>query len=103
MNQNPFSDFINVDYQKLSDDLIKFGSIELTSLAFILSMIMALPLNTNQQNALGNFFQLIGQAIETVASFSELKQENNQPKVSLKDEIDKLKHQLNYILKNKPK
>ena len=56
MNQNPFSDFINVDYQKLSDDLIKFGSIELTSLAFILSMIMALPLNTNQQNALGNFF-----------------------------------------------
>lgn len=97
---NQFDDFININYNKISDEILNQGSIEITTLAFIISMIIALPLNSDQQNALGNFLQLIGQSIETVSGFNSLKQEKKQPVNNpSQDEVNKLKQQLKNLFK----
>ena len=46
--------------------LLSMNEYELTILGFAIGMFIAPMLTTNQQNSLGNFFELIGQTLLTV-------------------------------------
>lgn len=62
-NQNPFDDFVNVDYASLSDWIFSFTGTEYAIVGALLGILIASPLNINQQNSIGNFLELIGQTI----------------------------------------
>lgn len=73
--------------------------------AMIIGFALTYPFNSYEQNALGNWFMLLGQILETNATFLQLYQANNQNNSNnngidldtlneaicvMKEEIDKL-------------
>lgn len=70
--------------------------------AMIIGFALTYPFNSYEQNALGNWFMLVGQILETNATFLQLYQSNNQNNNGIdldtlnkaicvmKDEIDNL-------------
>lgn len=84
MSKNPISIF--VDY------LFSINPYELSLLANILGIILTIPLNANQQNTLGNFFELIGQQILTI----QAQNANLSPNQSSNIDINSLLQQINF-------
>ncbi|MEG0825859.1 MAG: hypothetical protein RR404_00120 [Bacilli bacterium] len=66
MNTKEFQDFINSDFPSFSNWLFSLNPYEFTSIATIIGFIISPTLTINQQNSLGNFFELLGQVILTV-------------------------------------
>lgn len=60
MPKNPIS--------KLSVLLLTLNPYELSTLAFILGILLCEGLTADEQNALGNFYELLGQTILTVGA-----------------------------------
>lgn len=46
--------------------------------AMVIGFALTYPFNSYEQNALGNWFMLLGQVLETNATFLQLYQANNQ-------------------------
>lgn len=82
--KNPINFF--VDY------LFSINPYELSLLANILGIILTMPLNANQQNTLGNFFELIGQQILTI----QAQNANLTPNQNSEIDINKLFEQINF-------
>ena len=70
-----------------------------TLAALIIGYVLTYPFNSYVQNALGNWFMLLGQVLETNATFLQLYQSNNNTNNRssnkeainiMKEEIDKL-------------
>lgn len=59
----------------------------------LISLSISEELNYQQQNALGNFLQLIGQALETTSAQNSLQTNNKMQE--LEKEIDELKKSIN--------
>lgn len=75
MDNEAFENFINQDFKGLSDWFSTLNPYEFTFVATIIGGVIAPLLNTSQQNSLGNFFEQIGQTLETISSQA---QTNNQ-------------------------
>lgn len=84
MSKNPITLF--VDY------LFSINPYELSLIANILGMILTVPLNANQQNTLGNFFELIGQQILTI----QAQNANLSPNQNSNIDINSLLQQINF-------
>lgn len=84
MSKNPISVF--VDY------LFSINPYELSLLANILGIILTIPLNANQQNTIGNFFELIGQQILTI----QAQNANLSPNQNSNIDINSLFQQINF-------
>lgn len=120
--EKPYDQFVNVDYASLSDWLFSFTGYEYGIVGAFIGLLIAAPLNINQQNSIGNFFELVGQMILTInaqeitrraqinANDIEINQRqntiNNQNNTtyndkiaSLEQEIIKLKEEISKIRK----
>ncbi|MBQ9124224.1 MAG: hypothetical protein IJY14_00900 [Acholeplasmatales bacterium] len=58
MEKNPIQNFVNYFFS--------LSPYEFSILANLIGIFLTIPLDVNQQNSLGNFFELIGQQILTI-------------------------------------
>ncbi len=116
-SKNPYEQFVNVDYASLSDWVFSFSGPEFAIIGTIIGVVISSQLNVYQQNAIGNFFEQIGQTLLTTGaqesnqlqtnSFNMMNNSSgtqtiNQKINQLDQEVRKLKEEL-YNLKNKKK
>lgn len=66
MDYKPFEEFINLDFKSFTDALFSLNAYEFSLLGTVIGFAIAPTLTVNQQNSLGNFFELIGQIILTI-------------------------------------
>jgi hypothetical protein len=106
-----FSKFVNQDYKSFSKWLFSLNAYEFTLIATISGFLISPVLTIDEQNSLGNFFELLGQVILTInaqASTLESTSSNNDSKIinvedeilSIKQEIIRLKDYFNNNKKN---
>jgi len=108
MDNNSFKDFINQDYPGLADWINTLNAYEFTSIATLIGLAISPLLTVNQQNALGNFFEQIGQTMLTIGAqnqnVNQYKNAKNKSKANdniskeinnMKDELEKLKKKMN--------
>lgn len=65
--------------------------------AMIIGFALTYPFNSYEQNALGNWFMLLGQILETNATFLQLYQYNNQNNNNNGIDLDKLNKAINIM------
>lgn len=103
MNNEQFDKFINQDFSSLSDWLFSLNAYEFTLIATIIGFTISPTLTVNQQNSLGNFFELLGQIILTINAQnttlkqSKAKKSNIKPYIetdSIQKEIIKIKQEI---------
>lgn len=101
MNNKAFENFINQDFKGLSDWFSNLNPYEFTIVATIIGTAIAPILTTAQQNSLGNFFEQVGQTLETIGAQAQTNAvwANNQNSSNNKD-IEELKIQLEKIKRN---
>lgn len=97
MNQN-FDEFEKI-VKNFSLWLDSIPPYEYSLYATITGYIIAYFLNTNTQNALGNWFELVGQVILTISAQASATPTSGEYK-ALKQEVVNLRNELNQ-LKNK--
>lgn len=68
MDNKTFNNFINQDYNGLSNFLNTLDPYELSLFGSIAAYLIAPNLNANQQNSIGNFLEQIGQILLTIAA-----------------------------------
>ncbi len=79
MDDKCINDFLNQDFVSFSKWLYTLNPYEFTFIATVLGFIISPSLTINEQNSLGNFFELLGQVILTVnAQGSTLKQKRKE-------------------------
>lgn len=66
MDSEQFEKFANQDFDGFSNWLFSLNAYEFTLIATLLGFIISPTLTINQQNSLGNFFELLGQVILTI-------------------------------------
>lgn len=98
-----FNEFINKNYKSFSKWLFSLDPYTFTLIGTIAGFIISPTLTINEQNSLGNFFELLGQVILTVnAQGTTLEQRKNQnstikPTIetnSIEEEIIKIKEEI---------
>lgn len=98
---NDFDNFKNIDYKGFSSLLKSLDPIEFAIVGSLIGILLSLPLTSTEQNAIGNFFILIGQELLTIQSH----QTNKKPPYVNIDEYNRFKNELTLkiekILKNK--
>lgn len=105
MNNNAYDmyEFGDMSCNAFVDLLLSINEYELTILGCAIGLLLAPTITINQQNSLGNFFELIGQTLLTINAQAI----NNQPSApsrqqlnekinKLQQEIDNLRRQNNY-------
>ena len=82
MNYNQdFDDFLNIDYQRLSRYLFSFTGNEFGIIGSIAGYLICQNLDIDEQNSIGNFFELVGQMILAIAAQNQVKHnDSNQSK-----------------------
>lgn len=103
MKSEEFENFINQDFSNFSNWIFSLNAYEFTLIATIAGFVISPTLTVNQQNSLGNFFELLGQVILTInAQNTTLKQTNVKKSnikpffetSSLENEILKIKQEI---------
>lgn len=77
MESKEFNDFIYNDFVSLSDWLFSLNPYEFTMISTLIGFIISPQLNLNEQNSLGNFFELLGQVILTINAQASTIEANN--------------------------
>lgn len=106
MNNKAFNNFINQDFEGLANWFNTLNPYEFTFVATIIGGAIAPLLTIEQQLSLGNFFEQIGQTLETISaqgSVNILSQNNQQRQndalardiCDLKIQLEKLKRKMN--------
>lgn len=91
MNEN-IDKFIDQDFKSLSKWLFTLDPYEFTLVSTIIGFIISPSLTINEQNSLGNFFELLGQIILTInAQATTL---NSKKNVNIYNEIEELKNEI---------
>lgn len=72
MNNRSMNDFVNNDYKSLADFLFSFSGNEFAIIAAITGYIISQNLAIDEVNSLGNFFELIGQMMLSIASQNQV-------------------------------
>ena len=73
--------------------LLELNDVELTLLATIIGYYLSIDIDYNKQNSLGNFFELIGQILLTIAAQSS-SMNNVLSTNTLQKEIEALKKEI---------
>ncbi len=68
MDNKALNDFMNVDYKSFADYLANMPPLELGAIGSIVGLLLTKPLTTPQQSSIGNFFELVGQAMLVVSA-----------------------------------
>lgn len=66
MFSNEYQKFINQDFDSFSNWLFSLNAYEFSLIATIIGFVISPTLTVNQQDSLGNFFELLGQVILTI-------------------------------------
>jgi len=82
------------------DLLLSLNPYELSVLAFAIAFFLAPTITINQQNALGNFFELIGQTLLNINAQEVNLQPNAPSREELNERINNLEKEIS-ILKRK--
>ncbi len=81
---------------KLSELLLTLNPFEFATLAYILGVVLSEGLNSNQLQSLGNFYNLLGEVMQTIgAQAQNLNGQTNTPNID--DAIEVLKTKVNHI------
>lgn len=102
MNNNAYEDFINQDFSKLANWIYNFNGYEFTLVATLIAFLIAPGMSINEQNALGNFFEQIGQTLLTIAAQNQtvkhkrkqISTMSNNGTDDLREEIRRIKEEL---------
>lgn len=86
MSRNPIT--------SLSQLLLTLNPFEFATLAYILAVIISEGLNTNEQSAIGNFYNLIGQGIQTIGAQAQNLDSTSNSSPNLDDSIEQLKSKI---------
>lgn len=87
---------INNPLTNLSKLLLTLNSFEFASLAYLIGLILCDGLNYNEQQSLGNFYNLLGEVMQTIGSQGQNLNDNSSSfnidniKNSLMNKIDGL-------------
>ena len=82
------------------DLLLSLNEYELTILGVAIGLLLAPTITTNQQNSLGNFFELIGQTLLTINAQAINLQPNAPSREELNNKIKKIEKELNDLKNN---
>ncbi len=104
MFSKDYEKFINQDFDSFSNWLFSLNAYEFTLISTVIGFIISSTLTVNQQNSLGNFFELLGQLIltinaqnETLISKRKVKQSSIKPIIesnNIEEDILKIKQEL---------
>lgn len=81
---------MNNDHKSLIDIVTSLSPFEFTFLASVVGYTLGIGLNVNQQNALGNWFELVGQILLTLSAQGSFSLTSDEYLMLLKD-IEDLK------------
>ena len=96
MNDGSY-EFGDISCNAFVDLLLSLNPYELTILAFATAIILAPTITVNQQNALGNFFELIGQTLLNINAQEVNLQPNAPSRQELNDKINRLEKELAFL------
>ena len=99
-NGDGLYEFGDISCNAFINILLSLNEYELTILAFSISLLLAPTITINQQNSLGNFFELIGQTLLTINAQAINLQPNAPSRTELNKKIDSLQKEIE-ILKRK--
>lgn len=109
MFSDEYKKFIDQDFESFSRWLSSLNPYEFTMVGAAIGLAIAPALTVNQQNSLGNFFELVGQVILTINAQKITQQQfkAKQPSIkpfiesnSLEEEILKLKEEVIQLRKD---
>lgn len=80
--------------------LLSLNEYELTILGCAIGLLLAPTITVNQQNSLGNFFELIGQVLLTINAQAVNLQPNAPSRQDLYEQIKNLQQQINDLRSN---
>lgn len=98
-NSDGLYDFYDISCNAFIDLLLSINEYELTILGFAIGILLAPNITVNQQNSLGNFFELIGQTLLTINAQKINLQPNSPSKQQLNEKIKELEKELNNLKK----
>ena len=87
-------EFGDISCNAFFDLLLSLNEYELTVLGCAIGLLIAPTITTNQQNSLGNFFELVGQVLLTVNAQIVNLQPSAPSRQQLSDRIKKLEQEL---------
>ena len=93
-NTDDMYEFGDMSCNAFVDLLLSLNAYELSILGFAIGILLAPTITVNQQNALGNFFELIGQTLLTVNAQTINLQPNAPSRQQLNEKIKKLEKEL---------
>lgn len=109
MNSKYYENFINQDFDFFSNWLSSLNPYEFSLIATAIGFTISPSLSINQQNSLGNFFELVGQVMLTISAQSQtakhkkVQYPNTKPYIeneNLKKEILMLKREIIQLRKD---
>lgn len=89
MDDECINNFINQDFASLSNLLYTLNPYEFTFIATLIGFIISPTLTINEQNSLGNFFELLGQVILTINAQSITIKQKSKEKPGIKQQLEK--------------
>ena len=89
MSRNPIT--------SLSQLLLSLNPFEYATLAYILGILLSEGLNYNEQSSLGNFYNLLGEVIQTIGAQSQNLDSSAQQAPNVDDAIESLKGKIGNI------
>ena len=84
MDTDQFDKFANQDFAGFSSWLFSLNAYEFSLIATLLGFLISPTLTINQQNSLGNFFELLGQVILTVNAQNTTLSQDSVKKANIK-------------------
>jgi len=88
MDYKNYEEFVNQDFSSFSDWLFSLDAYEFSLIAAAIGFAISKNLTVNQQNSLGNFFELAGQVMLTINAQAATRQQQNSEKSSIKPYIE---------------
>ena len=88
MDKSEFEKFMSQDFNSFSSWLFSLNSYEFTFIASLAGFAIAPSLTLNEQNSLGNFFELLGQVILTINAQGSTLNQSNSAKSNIKPIIE---------------
>lgn len=96
MNEGIY-EFGDISCNAFVDLLLSLNEYELTILGFAIGALLAPTITVNQQNSLGNFFELIGQTLLTINAQAVNLQPNAPSRQELNEKIKRLEQEISSL------
>ena len=93
-NTDGIYEFGDMSCNAFVDLLLSMNEYELSILAFAIATILAPTITINQQNSLGNFFELIGQTLLTINAQAINLQPSAPSRLELNEKIKRLEKEI---------